>query len=133
MIKKLLPFALLLLLAASCQNNGYLGDLFGRWQLTSLETATETTTYDSIYYSFQGIIFEARRINADYVNTVNFGEFTHHADSINVRLYSTKAERIKATYKLTDTIDCFTVLELNHRRMVLRSRQSDQIYTFIKY
>ena len=53
-VRRVLLGVLLVVAVTSCtQNDGYIGPIFGKWQLTEMWEGQTMTPHDSIYYNFQ--------------------------------------------------------------------------------
>lgn len=124
-------FCVLLCLLYSCsQNDGYIGPIFGKWQLQEIDYIDHTETYDSIFYNFQSKIVNVQRI-LPYHNANNaFGFFTHTNDTLTLDIRDHSIESVQQ-YMLPDTFMQFHVRELTQRKMILTWEERQ--YLFRKY
>ena len=73
------------LLAASCQEGGDAGDLWGQWRLEG---------HDDMYISFSGNITQFRKNNGQAV----FAKFQHEGDSLFMQCSSINQEKSDTTF-----------------------------------
>ena len=73
------------LLAASCQEGGDAGDLWGQWRLEG---------HDDMYISFSGTITQFRKNNGQAV----FAKFQHEGDSLFMQCSSINQEKSDTTF-----------------------------------
>lgn len=80
--------ALCLLTVVSCQENGEIGDLYGQWQLTSIEQDQHTTHPDQLYLAFQNDCVFARITGTDHHFTYQLtGGFLHTGNILLLNLF----------------------------------------------
>ena len=77
------------LLAASCQEGGDAGDLWGQWRLEG---------HDDMYISFSGNITQFRKNNGQAV----FAKFQHEGDSLFMQCSSINQEKSDTTFVEND-------------------------------
>ena len=130
-VYSVLFFSFLLCLLFSCsQNDGYIGPIFGKWQLQEIDYSDRTEAYDSIFYNFQSGIVSLQRI-LPYHNTDDaFGFFIHKNDSLTLDIRDRSIELVQQ-YMLPDTLIQFHVRELTQRKMILIWKE--RTYLFQKF
>lgn len=75
-------------LMTSCQENGNIGDLYGQWQITSIQKGSEIQHPNQVYLAFQNDCIFARIIETDYHFTYQIkGGFKHEGDNLNVSFF----------------------------------------------
>lgn len=81
--KYILLFMLITVICTACQNEGYIGDLYGQWSLKKSCIDKQVTEHDNLFFSFQGKVIWAKRVNYGshtYGDVV--GRFEHCGDSL---------------------------------------------------
>ena len=81
---KYIIFCLLIIaIFPACQNEGYIGDLYGQWALKKSSVDAKVKEHDGLFFSFQGKVVWAKRVNYGshtYGDVV--GSFEHRGDSL---------------------------------------------------
>lgn len=75
---------LLALVASSCQNDGYIGDIFGTWKVESVSLDGQPAALRfPTTFSFQNSVVEVVALTDDYMgNSQRFGSWERNAESI---------------------------------------------------
>ena len=72
-----------LLLFCSCTNDGDIGDLYGRWQLTDMQVSDSTSQPDDLFLSFQSSVVFFSVSQYELHNATDYrGGFQHRGDSL---------------------------------------------------
>lgn len=76
------------LLAAACtHNDGDIGDLYGRWQLTEMQVADSTATPRDLFFSFQSSVIFVLASDYDRHEANDFaGNYIHTGDSLIIEM-----------------------------------------------
>lgn len=78
--------AVLALLASCTQNNGYIGDLFGRWILEDIETENVTLPEygHDVTWAFQSNIIQMIQVLDHSKTNVTCGGFAHEGNTLRI-------------------------------------------------
>ena len=78
---------------SSCQNDEYIGDIYGQWQLTDIQTPDTTATPRNLYLAFQSNVVMARIVGVDahYTETLQ-GTWQQSDDSLFLSFYCAEAQ-----------------------------------------
>ena len=98
------------LLAASCQEGGDAGDLWGQWRLEG---------HDDMYISFSGTISQFRKNNGQAV----FAKFQHEGDSLFMQCSSINQEKSDTTFVEDD----FGMNPFTNIRLCIDALDSDHL------
>lgn len=136
---------LLLLLGVaitSCtQNDGYIGPIFGKWQLTEMWEDGTMTPHDSIYYNFQTSVIQLQLVHRSGIENSTesyYGSFVEENNelSFNIVEPSWVSGSLPAVFKLKpmgeENINVFQIETLNSSRMVL-TRGENERFVFRKF
>lgn len=75
-------------LMTSCQENGHIGNIYGQWQITSIQKGTEIKHPDQVFLAFQNDCIFARIIGTDYHFTYQIkGGFKHKGDHLYISFF----------------------------------------------
>lgn len=76
------------LLATACtHNDGDIGDLYGRWQLTEMQVADSTATPRDLFFSFQSsVIFVSYSHYETHEASDYAGNYVHSGDSLLIEM-----------------------------------------------
>ena len=112
------------LLAASCQEGGEAGDLFGQWRMDGSE---------SKYISFSGAVTWLQDLEVGEI----YGTFQHQGDSLFMQCYSKKGEQ-KDTIVVEQSFGFKPVNNIRLRIVTLDSEKlvldkNGQTWNFYKY
>ena len=79
----------LTLLDTSCQNDAYIGDFYGQWQLTELSTADTVAYPRNLFFAFQSNVIQAiiTGTDAHFSSTIK-GTWEQKGDSLFISFYS---------------------------------------------
>ena len=147
-------YSLLMMLASvafsGCQNNGYIGDLFGTWKLEkiTIDGENDNDYLDNVVWKFQNNIIQMQRVNEEEHTTVNtYGTWERpengvirlnytHTDENNPQLGSVGYSPLEETHLPKATISILDILKLDGGKMRLRYISPDGIvyqYFFKKW
>lgn len=92
MSRFLLPFILTLMAMTgtlcSCQNDEYIGDFYGQWQLTDIQTSDTTASPRDLFFAFQSNVVWVRIASVDAHYTGGFkGTWQENGDSLFFSFY----------------------------------------------
>ncbi|MDD6210809.1 MAG: lipocalin-like domain-containing protein [Bacteroidales bacterium] len=131
-MKRIAFISIFFCLLFSCsQNDGYIGPIFGKWQLQKIETNGSVITYDSIFYNFQNSIVNLQRILPYHSTNNAFGFFIHTDDSLTLEIRDRSISYVEQ-YQLPDTLVRFRVLKLSQQKMILLLNDKEE-YSFRKF
>ena len=88
---RIITLALLAVLAclptACTHNDGNIGDLYGRWQLTEMQVADSTATPDDLFFSFQSTVIFVSVNHYELHEAIDYtGSYAHVGDSLFIRM-----------------------------------------------
>ena len=94
----------------SCtQNNGYIGPLFGQWQLKKITTDAQVEVCDTVFWAFQSDVFQIRKVNYEsYVSMSYTGLYRRPDNNLQLHIYNYWGNEILTT---NDTINTLKTLE----------------------
>lgn len=128
----------ILLLFPSCQNEGNIGDLYGQWVLKKSSVNGVTKDHDQIYFSFQGRVVWAKRVDiTEHLYGDVFGSFVHKGDSLIMTFfqqneYTSPESLIEEECRFDDVENIrLKIITLNGNTMSVVSR--DDFWHFEKY
>ncbi len=126
----------------SCtQNDGYIGPIFGKWQLTEMWENGTMTPHDSIFYNFQTSIIQIQLVHRSGLNnsTDNFyGNFVKENGELrfNIMEPSWVEFVLPSVLKLepvgAEHMNMFHIETLNSSKMIL-TRGEDERFVFRKF
>ncbi|MEG0992631.1 MAG: lipocalin-like domain-containing protein [Bacteroidales bacterium] len=123
-----ITFSLFILICTGCnQNNGNIGLLFGKWQLTSITNENEYTYHSAIFYNFQNNIIETIYVD-NRQHYQGFGEFVHKNDSLFIVM---KEYNNTVNVELPGEKCSFQINELTSKKMTLSIY--NKTWSFKKY
>lgn len=141
-MKKAFIYALFIVFAAtSCSgDDDASANLRGRWQLRETIYPAYTATTDSVFYSFDGGVFQLQTLKpAGHESQQSFGQYTVNGDSIIMTVpepYFGEASKSKH-YDWHTEERRFAIRQLTRSRLELSVNSTrtgaDTIYTFRKY
>jgi hypothetical protein len=123
----------LLLMTACTQNNGHIGDLFGRWQLLEITTPDATVTADgTLFLCFQNAVVKFQHYKPEvHASAGYYGTFVHTDDSLFTRLSHDDAAVLDA-FLISNRVDpAFAVKQLDRKHLTLAA--GDTTWVFRKY
>lgn len=133
-----LLFFFLLFLFVSCQNDGYIGNLYGQWRLDSSCVDGVTKENENLYLSFQGQVVMARSVNDKSHSTNDVaGGFIQKDDSLFMvfyqpNSYTTPHHLIEQKFRFEDSGNVrLYILSLSDSKMCLSS--GNDKWLFSKY
>lgn len=124
----------------SCtQNDGYIGPIFGKWQLTEMWEDGIMTPHDSIYYNFQTSVIQlqlVRRSGIENVSYAYYGSFVKENEELRFNIVEPLNDQLPAVFKLKpmgkENINVFHIETLNSSRMIL-TRGENERFVFRKF
>ena len=121
---------LLSILTSSCiQNNGYIGNIFGKWKLIKYSTNHTEKIIDNIYFSFQNDIISVHNISLDYnIPEIFYGNFKEFNDSIYIGNFNYNSGILNS---FGFEADNYLKAEVNKRNMIFQ--KGDTIWVFKKF
>ena len=127
-------------LLSGCQNNGEIGDLYGQWQLTQINTPDTLASPQHLFLAFQSQVFFARITGTDahYSGTLK-GSWRQSGDSLFLSFYSSEGQLASDAWYVQhhfgfggDPADLRFGLQLSPRSMILTQEEASH-WTFRKY
>lgn len=143
MIIRRILFALYLgVIVTSCtQHDGFIGPIFGKWQLTEMWEDGVMTPHDSIYYNFQTSLIMLQVVHRQGISNATdqyTGSYVHENDTL-------KFSVVEPSWYITDVppvlrlkpmgeenINVFRVEKLNSSKMIL-TRGENERFVFRKF
>lgn len=126
----------------SCtQNDGYIGPIFGKWQLTEMWEDGTMTPHDSIYYNFQTSIIQLQVVYRSSFGNISdsfYGNFSKENGELRFNIVEPSSVPITlpAVLKLKpmgeENVNVFQIETLNSSRMVL-TRGENERFVFRKF
>ena len=97
----------------SCtQNNGYIGPLFGQWQLKKITTDAQVEVCDTVFLAFQSDLFQIRKVDyVSYVSVHYTGLYRRPNNNLQLHIYNYWGSEILTA---DDTIKTLKTLEHLH-------------------
>lgn len=125
MKKYIIPLLFLYFFPSCVQNNGNIGLIFGKWQLSKVITPESQVSYPHIFYNFQNNIIETLHIidQRDYVQA--FGNFILNEDSLYINMkqnFNTDVD-----YQLPKQNCAFKIKQLTNNILVLSIEDKEWI------
>jgi hypothetical protein len=129
---KQLAFGILLMsLFAACSND-LERKIEGKWQLKEVIEGDKVTVVDTVYYNFQNTLFMYQIANgAPNTNAISYGYKTEQNDGEDLLLELEDANFIKERTDWTELKTLFTVEDVSHSKLILKS--NGKIYQFDKF
>lgn len=125
-------------LLTSCQNEGNIGDFYGQWALMSSTVDGQKKDFDNIYFSFQGKVVWAKRVNYENHGYKDvFGSFAQQGDSLFLKfieqnIYITPKQLIEEECGFEDANNVRTLIRtIDQSNLILES--GNNIWVFEKY
>lgn len=119
---KIISTLLLVFITTSClQNNGNIGNFFGKWKLYSMETEDDQIPFDDIYVNFQSQVFGIQEIYTDnHESTELYSSYKTVEDSIYVWNFCYTEENVHLFEKLNiEKKDAFYIRENTKKSLIL--------------
>lgn len=143
MIIRRILFALCLgVIVASCtQHDGFIGPIFGKWQLTEMWEDGVMTPHDSIYYNFQTSLIMLQVVHRQGISNATdqyTGSYVHENDTLKFSVVepSWYITSLPSVLKLKpmgeENINVFRVEKLNSSKMIL-TRGENERFVFRKF
>ncbi len=139
MKRQLLIALVLASFCTSCvQPNGYIGDLFGMWQLVEMWNGDEVEQRDDIFYSFQSSVIDVRLVRRESNLSIEFyGDYICEDDSIFFPILVGADWGVPPELRLEliqgeEYVNKFKVETLTNSQMVW-TRGDDERFVFRKY
>ena len=113
---------------SSCDVGDYIGDIFGRWQITTIQTPDSIATPTDLFYDFQSKVHIAHVLNEEEHRTLDLhGLARQEGDSLFIKYLpmdntgNTMREFISKRFLIEDdyTDVRFHILRLDGSRMIL--------------
>jgi hypothetical protein len=130
------------LLPTACTNDGDIGDLYGQWQLTAVETSDSVLYAPSnCFLSFQSQTVQSRIVYPEAHVAANVtGNYQHVGDSLLMQFYLVNDDYENLTadtlmvryYRFPTPRDMrFHILNLDNKKLILA--RGDALWSFRKY
>ena len=140
MIRRILIGLFLGIVVTSCtHNDGYIGPLFGKWQLIEMWENGTMTPHDSLYYNFQSSVIQLQLVHrGGIVNTTEnyFGSYVRENDILKFKIMEPSWFEFKpdlSVFKLEmDKEYTFYIEKLTSSKMIL-TRGEDERFVFRKF
>ncbi len=142
MARRILLGVLLAVAITSCtQNDGYIGPIFGKWQLTEMWKGQTMTPHDSIYYNFQTSIIQLQLIHRQGISNISesfYGNYEKENGELRFSIVepSSYPAVLPDVFNLKpmgiDNVNVFHIETLNSSKMVL-TRGEDERFVFRKF
>lgn len=141
-IRRILLALFVGLAITSCtQNDGYIGPIFGKWQLTEMWEGGVMTPHDSLYYNFQTSIIQLQLVHRYGIGNESdsfYGNYVKENGELRFSLIepSTSYTVLPPVFKLKpmgiENVNVFHIETLNSSKMVL-TRGEDERFVFRKF
>lgn len=114
------------------QNDGYIGDLWGKWQLRQIIQNGNTQNVDTIFYNFQNDIISLQRLllNANPPEVL-YGQFVHEGDSLFIYMRDELNDDRMPLFGLNSRESRLKVKELTSKKLILNYK--DEFWILRKY
>ena len=140
MIRRILIGLFLGIVVTSCtHNDGYIGPLFGKWQLIEMWENGTMTPHDSLYYNFQSSVIKLQLVQRGGIeNTTEnyFGSYVRENDILKFKIMEPSWFEFKpdlSVFKLEmDKEYTFYIEKLTSSKMIL-TRGEDERFVFRKF
>ena len=140
MIRRILIGLFLGIVVTSCtHNDGYIGPLFGKWQLIEMWENGTMTPHDSLYYNFQSSVIKLQLVHRGAIeNTTEnyFGSYVRENDILKFKIMEPSWFEFKpdlSVFKLEmDKEYTFYIEKLTSSKMIL-TRGEDERFVFRKF
>ena len=140
MIRRILIGLFLGIVVTSCtHNDGYIGPLFGKWQLIEMWENGTMTPHDSLYYNFQSSVIKLQLVRRGGIeNTTEnyFGSYVRENDILKFKIMEPSWFEFKpdlSVFKLEmDKEYTFYIEKLTSSKMIL-TRGEDERFVFRKF
>jgi hypothetical protein len=130
------------LLLTACTNDGDIGDLYGQWQLTAVETSDSVLYAPSnCFLSFQSQTVQSRIVYPEAHVAANVtGNYQHVSDSLLMQFYLVNDDYENLTadtlmvryYRFPSPRNMrFHILNLDNKKLILA--RGDALWSFRKY
>ncbi len=126
----------------SCtQNDGYIGPIFGKWQLTEMWKGETVTPHDSIYYNFQTSVIMVQVVHRNGLENLTdgyYGNFVKEDDTLKFSLTEPSwfPVTLPAILNLEpmglEHVNVFHIEKLTSSQMIL-TRGEDERFVFRKF
>ena len=120
------------ILSACTHNDGDIGDLYGRWQLTEMRVADSIATPNDLFFSFQSSVIFVSVCNYDLHEAIDYaGNFIHSGDSLCIGMVprDSVGEGLRSfmstRWGMADYDDVRLRIEALDRQQLLLSRSED--------
>ena len=135
MIRRILIGLFLGIVVTSCtHNDGYIGPLFGKWQLIEMWENGTMTPHDSLYYNFQSSVIKLQLVHRGTENY--FGSYVRENDILKFKIMEPSWFEFKpdlSVFKLEmDKEYTFYIEKLTSSKMIL-TRGEDERFVFRKF
>ena len=140
MIRRILIGLFLGIVVTSCtHNDGYIGPLFGKWQLIEMWENGTMTPHDSLYYNFQSSVIKLQlvhRVGIENAKDNYFGSYVRENDILKFKIMEPSWLEFKpdlSVFKLEmDKEYTFYIEKLTSSKMIL-TRGEDERFVFRKF
>ncbi len=142
MIRRILLGICLGVIVTSCtQHDGYIGPIFGKWQLTEMWEDGTMTPHDSLYYNFQTSIIMVQVVHRGGLNNwadLYYGSYVQEDDSLKFYLIEPSQHPVvippvlKLKQMGEENINTFFIEKLNSSKMIL-TRGGNERFVFRKF
>ena len=102
------------------QNNGNIGDIFGKWQLQNATTNSEVFHLNNIYFNFQATVFEIQQRIGDHGINNQYGVFNIYEDSLYINLENNFIINDEITLSKNES---FTIELLNKKKLIISNKE----------
>ena len=140
MIRRILIGLFLGIVVTSCtHNDGYIGPLFGKWQLIEMWENGTMTPHDSLYYNFQSSVIKLQLVHRGGIENATdnyFGSYVRENDILKFKIMEPSWLEFKpdlSVFKLEmDKEYTFYIEILTSSKMIL-TRGEDERFVFRKF
>ena len=139
MIRRILIGLFLGIVVTSCtHNDGYIGPLFGKWQLIEMWENGPMTPHDSLYYNFQSSVIKLQLVHRGGIENATdnyFGSYVREDDILKFKIMEPSwfETELPPVFKLKMNEEyTFYIEKLTSSKMIL-TRGEDERFVFRKF
>ena len=135
----LLSLCLGIAVTSCTQNDGYIGPIFGKWQLIEMWEGETMTPHDNIYYNFQTDVILVQLVHREVnVTDAYYGNFVKEDNELRFSLVEPSWYQVVLPAELNlepmglDHVNVFHIEKLTSSQMIL-TRGENERFVFRKF
>lgn len=135
----LLSLTLGITVTSCTQNDGYIGPIFGKWQLIEMWEGETMTPHDNIYYNFQTDVILVQLVHRSVnVTDAYYGNFVKEGNELRFSLVEPSQYQVVLPAELNlepmglDHVNVFHIEKLTSSQMIL-TRGENERFVFRKF